>query len=952
MPEKNEKSDLLAEKAAWESYLRRIEGAPEPAPAKKPAMAEKLRQFLARLRFWKKREKPAAAIEAGPAVPSVEEAPIEEKPVSATESAEEKAIEQIIKAMQKRRAEGGKPAEIIAVPEIEIRPSERIEKALSELQHMAAVRRAPIAAAAVPAAPMPAIAEEKPALPAIEAEKKAEAEKPLLPAKVALLPKMKPAIVGPKPIAVERAPIKPTAAIPIIKVKPGKKIAARPAAKGIISPGFLQRKKAAAKIHTKRVKKIEIRPPLKKVPVQKLILKKMRKIPLAEAAPVVRQAVEYLKIASKTRGWYDQKLRKQKVVLRKKRLQEKIKLKQLTKKAKRRKLSVKEKAAKTRLVKEQKPLLLRIKILEKKIKALQKIGKVRKKEEKMLVRSAKEAGVVIPRKELHPPAKGPIRLRTREELTEAVNAMRAVAEEVAAAVIRMPEAIPQQPERLSLDSEIDKTSRMAKSLETAFYKRKITVDQFREKLFNYQSKLSELKIRKKLLEEEKKMAAAEGAAQAGARGIPYAAGAPTAGPAGIGYAGRGPPQGPAGMGYAARGAQAGPIPTAGITPRAARALERIVETAAARQPPARERIIERVIERPAAEREAFAARPGAQAAERIIERAPAAGPSQAIERAAPAAQPIERVIERAAPAAERVQPTPIIERAPTPAPGGFAPTVAERPIIERGQPMPTAERAAPTAPPSAAAEKAAPTPVVERVIERAAPARPAIERAAPIKPSGLKRPRIRLPLRRAIGRAPQAVPGISRKIERMIERKAGGRLSKPELEGFSEQIAKLLREYKVPEYQIAAKIEALDSDRLVADFHKLISLVREQEESRRAEMIPAAPGFETATAITAKKKEEIVASEREIIKAKIETTFDRLLDLVKMKGSIELDEAAKELGLDKKQVKAYAEVLEQSNLLKMTYPPIGAMRLTYPGYLKWKEKQKIEARKKQKEAKK
>jgi hypothetical protein len=116
-------------------------------------------------------------------------------------------------------------------------------------------------------------------------------------------------------------------------------------------------------------------------------------------------------------------------------------------------------------------------------------------------------------------------------------------------------------------------------------------------------------------------------------------------------------------------------------------------------------------------------------------------------------------------------------------------------------------------------------------------------------------------------------------------------------------------------------------------------------------MIPAASGFETATAITSRKKEEIVSSEREIVKAKIETTFDRLLDLVKMRGSMELDDAAKELGLEKKQVKEYAEVLEQSNLLKMVYPPIGAMRLAYPGYLKWKEKQKVDARKKQREAK-
>jgi hypothetical protein len=259
MPEKNGKSDLEAEKAAWESYLRRIEGTPEAAPAKKQGMSSAFRNFFSKLRFWGKKEKPAVAMEAGPAVPSAAEEIgfAAETPVSANELAEEKAIEQIIKAMQKRRAEGGKPAEMIAVPDIEVRPSERIELALSELQHMAAVRKAPIAAAALPIAPAPFIAEEKPALPPITAEKKAEAEKQAVPAKVALLPKMAP-VVGQKPIAVEKpvfgkVPAKPAVAIPV-KAKPAEKVTA------------------------KAIKKIEITPPLKKVSVQKLIGKKLKKI--------------------------------------------------------------------------------------------------------------------------------------------------------------------------------------------------------------------------------------------------------------------------------------------------------------------------------------------------------------------------------------------------------------------------------------------------------------------------------------------------------------------------------------------------------------------------------------------------------------------------------------------------------------------------------------------------
>jgi hypothetical protein len=35
-----------------------------------------------------------------------------------------------------------------------------------------------------------------------------------------------------------------------------------------------------------------------------------------------------------------------------------------------------------------------------------------------------------------------------------------------------------------------------------------------------------------------------------------------------------------------------------------------------------------------------------------------------------------------------------------------------------------------------------------------------------------------------------------------------------------------------------------------------------------------------------------------------------------------------------------AEVLERSRLIKLRYPPIGAVKLIYPGYLKWKAQEK------------
>ena len=56
-------------------------------------------------------------------------------------------------------------------------------------------------------------------------------------------------------------------------------------------------------------------------------------------------------------------------------------------------------------------------------------------------------------------------------------------------------------EAMPIEDRIKVQENMIKNLERAFYKRKIDFDQFKEKMFDYQSKLTEMKIRKKINEE-------------------------------------------------------------------------------------------------------------------------------------------------------------------------------------------------------------------------------------------------------------------------------------------------------------------------------------------------------------------------------------------------------------------------------------------------------------------
>ena len=55
----------------------------------------------------------------------------------------------------------------------------------------------------------------------------------------------------------------------------------------------------------------------------------------------------------------------------------------------------------------------------------------------------------------------------------------------------------------------------------------------------------------------------------------------------------------------------------------------------------------------------------------------------------------------------------------------------------------------------------------------------------------------------------------------------------------------------------------------------------------------------------------------------LQTNIDKLLLLVKTKGSVKLIDAAKEFNVDKERVEKWAEILEDYKLVKLKYPPFG-----------------------------
>ena len=68
----------------------------------------------------------------------------------------------------------------------------------------------------------------------------------------------------------------------------------------------------------------------------------------------------------------------------------------------------------------------------------------------------------------------------------------------------------------------------------------------------------------------------------------------------------------------------------------------------------------------------------------------------------------------------------------------------------------------------------------------------------------------------------------------------------------------------------------------------------------------------------AEKKEERVR-----IKEHLETDIDKLYELVRDRGIVKVGDAAKKLKIDDEQAEEWGRVLEEHNLVRLHYPPVG-----------------------------
>ncbi len=698
------------------------------------------------------------------------------------------------------------------------------------------------------------------------------------------------------------------------------------------------------------------RPSLAEFPVSEI-----RKMPKEE----IERHIKMEKLANKTRGWYGDRLRHKKAALVGWRVRKKAALHNLRKKEKNKKLSKKERKKKKKLLSDDRGLRERVKTLDEKIKTLKRIAKQKENQEKALEEKAKEVGVEMPKAETKAIEKGRKKFKKKTEMSELIDAMRGVADEMAAVATRQDMGRVSWKQALTVDDQISAQERLIKGLEKAFYKRKVDFDQFREKLFEYQSKLAELKIKKRLAEERKKSLPLE---------IRQAMEKP---------------------GFEKTPMAKQPV-TATLSTKAVKALEKM-----ARKPgsgkfqeqasEAIKKLAEEETERKTETMESkrFAEKT-TEALQKIADRINAV-PSSRTQSPPPQAywpppqqQPSQqKPPQQATPTPakplepKQEQQKPAQRQQPQPAPPQWAPPTAtpsepaSRMVVEKGKPRrgrkpKKAQRVIQNEIPDTRPSQK----VIERIIERPGMQRmrkaiEADEREEALKEKRIEKRENTISKREKEGKGKKIldrikekiVPGakhkeakrkIGRDLDKAIREKAAGHISGKQVDRIEEKLGELLERYKIPENALAAHVQTLDSNRLVQDFQKLISLIERKKENAADELIKPAPGFDISTGVIAKKREKLIGKEKDIIKTKIETSFDRLLRLVQLKGIINLNEAAKQLGMDKKDVQECAEILERNKLIQLSYPPIGAVKLVYPGYLEWKQKQK----KKEKEEKK
>lgn len=170
-------------------------------------------------------------------------------------------------------------------------------------------------------------------------------------------------------------------------------------------------------------------------------------------------------------------------------------------------------------------------------------------------------------------------------------------------------------------------------------------------------------------------------------------------------------------------------------------------------------------------------------------------------------------------------------------------------------------------------------------------------------------------------------------LQQLIAKKFGGKVAPQQIQELQQKVRELLEQKMVTKSEIEQNIQMVDANRLLEGFTKLLGLIEwnERFSSEKPPEMPSTIGMQ-------RKPEKFAGTEKELEKKELITDFDKILEIVRERGTITLNELASELDLDKRLLKEAVDILEENNLVIQEYPAFGSPRIIDPAYLEKKGK--------------
>ncbi len=168
-------------------------------------------------------------------------------------------------------------------------------------------------------------------------------------------------------------------------------------------------------------------------------------------------------------------------------------------------------------------------------------------------------------------------------------------------------------------------------------------------------------------------------------------------------------------------------------------------------------------------------------------------------------------------------------------------------------------------------------------------------------------------------------------LQELIAEKFGGKVAPQQIQELQQKVRELLEQKMVTKSKMEENIRMVDANRLLDGFTKLLSLIELNEEPEQPLEMPSTIGPQ-------QKPEKFAGTERELEKKELITDFDKILEIVRERGTITLNELASELDIDKRLLKEAVDILEENNLVIQEYPAFGSPRIIDPAYLEKKGK--------------